>query len=505
MTRAFARTVPTYDQGAASVPLRALTAALIALFALDNIVLLGLLSVAPALVAAAALTLPSLLAILAWKAMPAAPRIGAQTLLVCFMLAALLLIVGGEGRLFYAPVDWQIRDAVLADMGNHRWPFDYWLDGKAQMLRAPVGMYLLPALLGGASQLGRDWALLAHNALILGLLFAQGAALFEGRRARIIALIIFVMFSGLDVIGVALAQLATGSANWNHLERWASNYQYSAHITQLFWAPQHGLAGWAIALFYMLWRRNLAPIGLFAASLPLLALWSPLILFGALPFAAFAGVRALLSGAWDRRDVLLCALATALAIPALAYLSTDAASVGGGLHPPTLLGYGLILLLEVLPFLLPLLADRSGATDRATILIAGLCLIVMPLWTMGASNDFQMRASIMPLALVALAFANFAIRLQAGRDKVVIIALIALGSVTGIVEISHAVRFSASPAPLCSLPGVWHQQAITDIPHASYFAARAAFPIPITPADRVSAVMPPQCWARPWDSLAVRP
>lgn len=505
MTRALARPVPTYDQGAASVPLRALTAALIALFALDNMLLLGLLGVSPALVAAAALILPSLLAILVWKAMPASPRIGAQTLCVCFIVAALLLIIGGEGRLFYAPVDWQIRDAVLADMGRHRWPFDYWLDGKAQMLRAPVGLYLLPALIGGASQLGRDWTLLGHNALILGLIFAQGAALFDSRRARIIALVIFILFSGLDIIGVALAQLATGAANWNHLERWASNYQYSAHITQLFWAPQHGLAGWAVALFYMLWRRNLAPIGLFAASLPLAALWSPLILFGALPFAAFAGIRALLTGAWDRRDILIAALATTLALPALAYLSTDAASVGGGLHPPTVLGYGLILLLEVLPFLAPLLADRRGATDRATIAIAGLCLLLMPLWTMGASNDFQMRASIMPLALVALAFANWAIRLKTGRDKALVVALIALGSVTGVVEMSHAIRFPASPAPLCTLPGVWQQQAITDIPHASYFAASAAFPLPITPADRVSAAMPPRCWARPWDSLAARP
>jgi hypothetical protein len=42
-------------------------------------------------------------------------------------------------------------------------------------------MYLVPALLGGASQLGRDWILFAHNSLILGLLLAQGSALFDNR------------------------------------------------------------------------------------------------------------------------------------------------------------------------------------------------------------------------------------------------------------------------------------------------------------------------------------
>lgn len=489
----------------ASVSLRTLTAALVALFALDNVLLLGLLGLSPLLVTALALVLPATLAFLGWRIMPGECRVGVPTLFLCLAIAAALLLLGGEGRVFYAPPDWQIRDAVLADMGNHRWPFDYWLDGKAQLLRAPVGMYLVPALLGGASQVGRDWALLAQNSLILGLLFAQGAALFEGRRARLIALIIFVMFSGLDILGVILAEAATGTANWNHIERWASNYQYSAHITQLFWAPQHALAGWAVALLYWLWRRKLAPIGLFVASLPLVALWSPLILFGALPFAAFAGLRALLTKAWDGRDVLLGLIAAALAVPALIYLSTDAAAVGGSLRPPTLLGYVLIMLLEVIPFLLPLLSDRTGHTDRATILIAGLCLFLMPLWTMGVSNDFQMRASIMPLALIALAFADWASRLKKGRDKACIVTLIALGSVTGVVEISHAFRFASSPAPLCSLPGVWHRQAIAAVPYASYFAIRDHFPFKILPLDRVTSTTPLRCWERSWEMVQVRP
>ncbi len=489
----------------AFISLRTLTAALVALFAIDNVLLLGLLGLAPPLVAALTLILPSTLAFLVWKAMPSAHRIGAPTLFLCLAMAVLLLMLGGEGRLFFAPADWQIRDAVLADMGNHRWPFDYWLDGKAQLLRAPVGIYLVPALLGGASQIGRDWALLMHNSLILGLLLAQGAILFEGRRARLIALVIFVMFSGLDILGTILSEAATGTANWNHIERWASNYQYSAHVTQLFWAPQHALAGWTVALLYLLWRRNLAPIGLFAASLPLAALWSPLILFGALPFAAFAGLRALLAKAWDRRDVLLALIAVALSAPALLYLSTDATAVGGHLLAPTFLGYILILLFEVLPFLLPLLGDRTGGTDRATILIAGGCLFLMPLWSMGVSNDFQMRASIVPLALIALAFADWAIRLEKPREKAVIVTLIALGSVTGVVELSNALRLPASPAPLCSLAGVWHRQAIRAVPYSSYFAARDSFPVTIVPTDRVGSVTPPNCWERPWPMVQEHP
>ena len=483
----------------ASVPLRGLTAVLIALFALDNVLLLGFLGWPPLLVGALAAILPLALACLFWKSVPGECRIGVPTILVCFAVAAILLILGGEGRLFYATADWQIRDAVLADMGNHRWPFDYWLDGKAQLLRAPIGMYLVPALLGGPSQIGRDWALLAHNMLVLGLLLSIGSALFDSRRGKWIALIVFVMFSGLDVIGNLINDAATGAADWDHIERWAANYQYSSHITQIFWVPQHAFAGWTAALTYMLWRKGIVPIGLLAASLPLVALWSPLVLFGALPFAVFAGARVLLTRAWKWRDILVCGLAILLATPALLYLSAGAGSVGGGLLPMNLAAYVLLLLLEVWPFLRPLLRGQDGVTDHATILIAGICLLLMPLWAIGMSNDFQMRASIMPLALVAIAFARWAGRLENRSGKAWFLVVITLGSVTGTAEIARAFRLVPSPAPHCSLAGVWSRQSGFVVAHDSYFAARNAFPVRIDPRERVRSAQPLPCWNRPWN------
>ena len=482
----------------ASIPLRGLTAALVALFALDNILFFGLLGQPPLAVAILALVVPTTLAFITYRAIPGHPRIGAPVVLACFAIAAILLILGGEGRLFYASTDWQVRDTVLADMGGHRWPFDYWLEGRAQLLRAPVGMYLVPALIGGASQLGRDWALLTHNSLILGLVFAQASILFTGRRAQLIALVVFVMFSGLDVLGNLILEWRGDRTNWGHIEGWADGYEYSSHITQLFWVPQHAFAGWTVALTYLLWRRNLAPIGLFAASLPLVALWSPLVLFGAVPFAAFAGLRVLLSGAWNGRDVLLCLIATALTTPALVYLSTNAADMGGGFLPPTALIYTLVMLLEVVPFLLPVLHDTDNLVDRATALIAGACLFLMPCWSIGLFGDFQMRASIMPLALVALAFADWASRIHQRSARRKFLVIVMLGSVTGAVEIAQAFRFAPSPVPHCSLPGVWNRQSTRTAPNAAYFVARDEAGLKVDPVERVSDSHPASCWDRPW-------
>lgn len=470
---------------------------LVGLFALDHVLLLGLLGLPIPLVGALALAAPMALAFFVCRSMPNDIRVGTLPILVCFLVAACLLMLGGEGRLFYATADWQIRDAVLADMGNHRWPFVYWLDGKSQLLRAPVGMYLVPALLGGASQAGRDWALLAHNSLVFGLLLALGSALFQNRRARLIALAVFVTFSGLDIIGSIIHQWVVGWANWDHIERWAGPYQYSAHVTQIFWVPQHAFAGWTLALTYILWRKGLAPIGLFAASLPLVTLWSPLAVMGALPFALHAGLSVLRTEAWGWRDMLSCAAAALLAVPALLYLSTDAAAVGSGLRPPNIV-YTLFIGLEVLPFFIPLMIDRDEAADRAPILIAGLCLFLMPLWGIGLNIDFQMRASIMPLALVAIGFAQWGSRRKDWLGKSCFVAIIALGAVTGTGEAARALRLAPSPVPHCSLAGVWDRQTGFVVPHASYFAARDTFPISIDPVEQVPVVQPARCWNRPW-------
>lgn len=485
-----------------SVPLRALTAMLIAFFALDNVLLLGFLGQPALLVAALAVIGPPLLGFIAYRVTPGQCRIGLPTILICFLVAAVLLMLGGEGRLFYAPTDWQVRDALLADMGRHRWPFDYWLDGQSQIVRAPVGMYLLPALLGGASQFGRDWILLAQNSLILGLLFALGSALFEGRRARWIALTVFVAFSGLDILGNLILQWATGKARWDHIEDWGAGYQYSAHITQLFWVPQHAFAGWSVALAYLLWRRNLVPIGIFGAALPLVALWSPLILFGVVPFALFAGLRTLGSHAWNWLDLSLCLIATAIAAPALVYLSTDSAAVGGDLRPPAAIIYVLIMLFEVTPFLLPVLHDRNNRVDRTSLAISAVCLFLMPSWTIGMFNDFQTRASIMPLAILAVAYADWATRIAGWREKVSFGVIIVLGSVTGVIGIVNGIRFAPAPVPHCSVTGVWERQSTMHSPHNSYFAARDAFPFGVTAVDRVSPANPAQCWDRQWQTPA---
>ena len=51
------------------------------------------------------------------------PRIPLGRIALLFGLALLLCALGGQGKLFYANIDWQVREAVLRDLAVNPWPF----------------------------------------------------------------------------------------------------------------------------------------------------------------------------------------------------------------------------------------------------------------------------------------------------------------------------------------------------------------------------------------------
>ena len=77
-----------------------------------------------------------------------------RTLAACAAVALVLCLLGGEGHVFYANDDWLTRDAVLADMARHPFPIVYTHKGSDFLLRAPLGMYMLPAAIGQTFGLG---------------------------------------------------------------------------------------------------------------------------------------------------------------------------------------------------------------------------------------------------------------------------------------------------------------------------------------------------------------
>jgi len=492
----------------AGISTRQLLLALFALFALANVLIPAFLGKA-ALAALSAIVAGGFLALQWWSEgrVAGGALVRWRTLGACMAIACALLLLGGEGRLLYANEDWQIRDAVLADMARHPWPFAYLTNEGQQVLRAPLGMYLLPAVLGGGNQPATDLALLACNTLMLGTLLALASTLFEAARAKRIALTVFIAFSGLDILGTLLAN-AAGTASFDHLERWSPPLQYSSVITLIFWVPQHAIAGWFCALLYLLYRRGSVTLGSLVASVPLAAIWSPLAIMGTVPLVGWAGLRAIRDRTLHWSGVVTGITALALAVPALAYLAADAQHLPSGVRGVRLLTYATFLLLEIVPSLWILYRlRRPDPFGRDTLLLTVTMLVLIPLFHVGAGNDFTMRASIAPLAILIALLASGLIDSQGQIPRstaVAIAVLLSLGAMTGAAEVARALRLAPAPAPRCSLPSAWVAQSgwIADI--STYLAHTSALPGWLRPAVAAPvdpAADPPDCWSRPWKTV----
>lgn len=430
----------------------------------------------------------------------AAYRLGAKTVLNCVSVAAIIFLLGGEGRLFYAHTDWQVRAAVLRDLTVYPWPFVYDVRSTPDLLRAPLGMYLAPALIGKVlGYHAAEWALFVQNAALLAVLFLLGSHLFDDARSRRIALAIFLGFSGMDIVGQSMAgqPLLATSERWNVAI-------FTAHLTQAFAVPQHGLAGWIAALLFLLWRNGKISLATFLAPIPLLALWSPFAVMGIAPFAAFAAIAALVRGQVRPRDIALPALALAFSTPSLLYLASGSGAVGGGSAGIGLSQYLIFELIEVAPYLVGLwFLGRDGRFGGATLAITAIVLLVAPFIQVGTSNDFVMRASIPALAVLALSVADALVGPAAPGRKLwrnIMIGAFLLGLATPAFDVVRAVIYPRAPEVVCSYFGVvpgGFDTYVTPLSRANRLIAPEK-PAKIKPND------PARCWTGKWPNPLYR-
>src|SRR5262249_50186270 len=219
-----------------------------------------------------------------------ATRIEPRTFALCWAAALALFVLGGEGHVFFANYDWLNRDAVLADLVRQRFPVFYTYQGAEFFLRAPLGMYLIPAAVGKLFGLtAAHLALLVQNTTILALVLTLLAAMVPRRRAVFLA--VFVTFTGIEILGRyvnAAAEDPAGLSWWplhahQHLAWWNPLFQYTNHLTQIFWVPNHSLPGWWLAALAVLHVRREVDSVVLIVAVASLFFWSPLTMAGALP------------------------------------------------------------------------------------------------------------------------------------------------------------------------------------------------------------------------------
>jgi len=436
----------------------------------------------------------------------AAP-IDMSVLVGCAALGLVLCLLGGEGHIFYTNGDWLIRDAVLADLVSHGFPIVYHNENQDFLLRAPLGMYMTPALVGRMLGLrAAHLALLAQNAALASIILYFAARIVNTRKLPF--LLLFVAFSGLDIVPVLVREVQELLSSGNiigisHIEFWNRYWwnaflQYSSHVTLIFWVPNHMLPGWWFATLALLYVRREVDLATLAASFPVLLTWSPLSMLGAIPFLILFGAEHLPRKIFERR-ILIAAAGGLCFIPLAIYLTIDAAAVphrfmfameGFG----TL--YAIFLAVELPHAAILAVAWRLiDPRDRRLVALALALLVAMPIYEFGVSNDFLMRASIAPLFLFAFAFSRVAtlVPRDNGRLATCISVIVILSVATPMMEL-HRSFAGAYAISDCNFLTSWSKADPTTWP-ANYLAPVEKVPAWLVPigTERVT-IEDRRCW-----------
>ncbi len=386
-----------------------------------------------------------------------------RALAACLAAALLLCLLGGEGHMFFSPSDWFTRDSVLADLVRNGFPVFYRVDGQDYLLRAPLGMYLIPALVGRMSSLeAAHFALLAQNATLLGLMFYLLSQASEAPRARFLMLL--VLFSPVDIVPRLAADFAawreTGAFVLNPLTNfWNPLFKYWGQIPSLFWATNHALAGWFFGLLFLLRLRREIDDAPLALGFVALLFWSPLSMIGAAPFLALQMARTPVARLLGARNLAAAAIGLGFA-PMAIYLSLDS----GSITHEWLIGksgfwawYLALLIFSIPQAWLVLGAWRDVPRwQRPAVALAIALLMLAPFYRIGANeeyNDMAMRCTIVPLFVLGFAFCRVAPQFIAARGMLAFVCalVVTLSAVTGLLEIRRAIADPAYAINDCNL------------------------------------------------------
>jgi len=217
--------------------------------------------------------------------------ISKKNLLIALGIAFIWCFLAGQGGFYYQSADHWARNAIFHDLINNSWPVVF--EKQDALLNYYIGYWLVPALFGKVtlfisknSELAWLVArifLLAWSTISVALCFLllTDTIVCKSRKHFLFAVCFFILFSGLDIIGIYLTNKNAGL----HIEWWAGKYQYSSFTTSLFWVFNQAVPAWIATLLLLNDRRieNFAFCGL------CIFISSPIPLVGLLPIYLAVG------------------------------------------------------------------------------------------------------------------------------------------------------------------------------------------------------------------------
>ena len=214
---------------------------------------------------------------------PAVPSVFHKgSLAAIFLIITFWVILSGIGGYVWQNSDHDVRNEIFQVMVDQPWPV-YSNTQEHTPLVYYIGFWLPSAAVG--KLLGMQTGCLFQVLwTVAGILLCYALICLKRKKVSVWPLLLFICFSGLDVVGSLLLQTDTfdffGSA---HLEWWASQFQFSSMTTQLFWVFNQAVPAWLACTFVFLYER---PKNIFF-TLSMLPLVSTFSFVGMIPFGVY--------------------------------------------------------------------------------------------------------------------------------------------------------------------------------------------------------------------------
>ncbi|MDO5559664.1 MAG: hypothetical protein Q4F95_08715 [Oscillospiraceae bacterium] len=419
-------------------------------------------------------------------------QISKKAVIFIAVAAVIWCILAGQGGFISQTKDHEIRNAIFHDLIKMDWPVIYDQD---QMLSYYIAHWMFPALAGKAvlalsgsvfyGYLAGNIALLIWSSIgcFIALMLTAMVTASKDKSHPVAAAVMFIMFSGLDVVGKYL----TGFKRVDHIEWWANYFQFSSISTCLFWVYNQAIVSWIITLCLINEKKikNFALLGILV--LP----------FGPFPFIGIVmmciikaceitikRIRSKMKTAEILRDIFSVsniAMLIGTGIPYAAYYMSNAIVSNDAVYDESKVNVGLrfldsfvdiiysrdlnrivlffavyvsFIFLESGIFILLIAAYRKKKIfDNMTFIILSELLLFIPLMQMGSQFDFGMRVSIPMIIYIYVEFTKMVTQMLPSKGEfrtfdslikakpLLIISLFVflLGTVTPLTEAARGV------------------------------------------------------------------
>lgn len=374
-------------------------------------------------------------------------------------------ILGGQGGFYYQSPDWSARNAIFRKMIFSETPVFF---SEGYFLCYYIGHWMVPNVIGkilirlGASA-EMVWSisnicLLIYTMIGVTLAFFLVISFLKRNKKRdlILLLSIFILFSGLDIVGYLIRSTYTTVQSFvpYHIEWWNDYPQFSSNTTQLFWVFNQAVPAWVTTMLFID-SDNIKKDGFIGT---MLLLFSPLPIFGCavLVFGKIIQkyiLRKKIKSFFKDLFTVDNMLSFLIILPIIASYILANTRISQGEFTSTvaevnffavILSYALFLMLECGIYLIFVYKEYKRSYLFYTVLCA---LPIIGCISLGNTYDFQMRASIPLLFVLMVMVMDVLLKGMDERGKknaykmTFLIIVLLIGSITPLIEFYRGIDY----------------------------------------------------------------